>query len=151
LLLWELRHAADPKHAQLKPVRGGLTGHQLRRIKEFVDVHISKEIGISELATLVGLSQFHFIRAFKRSVGLSPYQIPRCAHPGVPFFRRREDHGHRWPFAPPSMRRRTLLRWVQIALKPASKTLGLHAVVIRCKGLKYNPLNRARDRRIFIQ
>jgi hypothetical protein len=26
---------------------------------------------------------------------------------------------------------------VQIALKPASKTLGLHAVVIRCKGLKY--------------
>jgi len=47
-------------------------------------------------------------------------------------------HGrHRWPFAPPSMRRRTLLRWVQIALKPASKTLGLHGVVIRCKGLKY--------------
>jgi len=35
------------------------------------------------------------------------------------------------------MRRRTLLRWVQIALKPASKTLGLHGVVIRCKGLKY--------------
>ena len=33
--------------------------------------------------------------------------------------------------------RRTLLRWVQIALKPAFKTLGLHGVVIRCKGLKY--------------
>src|ERR1700676_4591940 len=74
LLLWELRHAADPKHWQLKPVRGGLAGHQLRRIKEFLDVHISKEIGISELASLVGLSQFHFIRAFKCSVGRSPYQ-----------------------------------------------------------------------------
>jgi AraC family transcriptional regulator len=74
LLLWELRHAADPKHLQLKRVRGGLTGHQLRRIKEFVDVHISQEIGISELASLVGLSQFHFIRAFKHSVGRSPYQ-----------------------------------------------------------------------------
>ena len=74
LLLWELRHAADPKHSQLKPVRGGLAGHQLRRIKEFLDVHISKEIGISELASLVGLSQFHFIRAFKCSVGRSPYQ-----------------------------------------------------------------------------
>ena len=74
LLLWELRHATDPKYSQLKPVRGGLTGHQLRRIKEFVDAHISKEIGISELASLVGLSQFHFIRAFKHSVGLSPYQ-----------------------------------------------------------------------------
>src|SRR6202022_2971287 len=34
-------------------------------------------------------------------------------------------------------RRRALLRWVQIALKPASKTLGLHRVIIRGKGLKY--------------
>jgi AraC family transcriptional regulator len=74
LLLWELRHAADRKYSQLNPVRGGLTVLQLRRIKEFVDVHISKGIGISELASLVGLSQFHFIRAFKHSVGLSPYQ-----------------------------------------------------------------------------
>jgi AraC family transcriptional regulator len=74
LLLWELRHAADPNDPRLKPVRGGLTGHQLRRIKEFVDAHLSKEIGISELAGLIGLSQFHFIRAFKHSVGLSPYQ-----------------------------------------------------------------------------
>jgi hypothetical protein len=30
-----------------------------------------------------------------------------------------------------------LLRRVQIALKPASKTLGLHGVFIRGKGLKY--------------
>jgi AraC family transcriptional regulator len=83
LLLWELRHAADPKHLQLKPVRGGLTGHQLRRIKEFVDVHISKEIGISELAGLAGLSQYHFIRAFKHSVGLSPYQYVLSARISV--------------------------------------------------------------------
>jgi AraC family transcriptional regulator len=74
LLLWELRHAADPKYSQLKPIRGGLTTLQLRRIKEFVDAHIAKGIGISELASLAGLSQFHFIRAFKHSVGLSPYQ-----------------------------------------------------------------------------
>ena len=74
LLLWELRHAVDPKYSQLKSARGGLSGHQLRRIKEFVNVHMSGEIGISELANLVGLSQFHFIRAFKHSVGLSPYQ-----------------------------------------------------------------------------
>src|SRR5258707_351044 len=26
LLLWELRHAADPKYSRLEPVRGGLTG-----------------------------------------------------------------------------------------------------------------------------
>jgi AraC family transcriptional regulator len=74
LLLWEIRHAAEPQFSQLKPIRGGLTALQVRRIKEFVDAHISKGIGISELASLVGLSQFHFIRAFKHSVGLSPYQ-----------------------------------------------------------------------------
>ena len=74
LLLWEIRHAADPQFSQLKPIRGGLTALQLRRIKEFVHADVSKDIGISELASLVGLSQFHFIRAFKHSVGLSPYQ-----------------------------------------------------------------------------
>jgi AraC family transcriptional regulator len=74
LLLWELEHITDPRHSQLNPVRGGLTALQLRRVKEFIEAHISKQIGISELANLVGLSQFHFIRAFKQSVGLSPYQ-----------------------------------------------------------------------------
>jgi hypothetical protein len=34
-------------------------------------------------------------------------------------------------------RRRALRRWVQIALKPASKTLGRHGVFIRSKGLEY--------------
>jgi hypothetical protein len=34
-------------------------------------------------------------------------------------------------------RRRALLRWVQIALMPASKTLGLHRVFIRGQGLEY--------------
>jgi transcriptional regulator GlxA family with amidase domain len=55
-------------------VQLSITALQLRRIKEFVDVRISKGIEVSDLASLVGLSQFHFIRAFKNSVGLSPYQ-----------------------------------------------------------------------------
>jgi AraC family transcriptional regulator len=74
LLLWELRHAADLKHSRLSPVRGGLTVHQLRRVKDFVDAQISNEITISDLAAVAGLSQYHFIRAFKDAVGLPPYQ-----------------------------------------------------------------------------
>ena len=74
LLLWELRHVADLKHSRPRPVRGGLTRRQLRQVKEFIDAHISNEIAISDLAVVAGLSQFHFIRAFKDSVGLSPYQ-----------------------------------------------------------------------------
>jgi AraC family transcriptional regulator len=74
LLLWELRHAADLKRPKLNPVRGGLTVLQLKRVKEFVDAQISNDITISDLAAVAGLSQFHFIRAFKDSVGRSPYQ-----------------------------------------------------------------------------
>ena len=74
LLLWELRHTTTSKHSQLNAVRGGLTALQLRRVKEFVDAQISNDITISDLAAVAGLSQFHFIRAFKASVGRSPYQ-----------------------------------------------------------------------------
>ena len=74
LLLWELRHAADPKHAHLNPVRGGLTARQLTRVREFIDAQIPNEITISDLAALAELSHYHFIRAFKDTVGLSPYQ-----------------------------------------------------------------------------
>jgi hypothetical protein len=74
LLLWELRHAADLKPSRLNSVRGGLTPGQLRRVKEFINAEISNDVTISDLAAVAGLSQFHFIRAFKDSIGLSPYQ-----------------------------------------------------------------------------
>ena len=74
LLLWELRHAAHPKHSHLNPVRGGLTARQLRRVREYIDAQIRNKITISDLADLAGLSHYHFIRAFKDTVGLTPYQ-----------------------------------------------------------------------------
>jgi AraC family transcriptional regulator len=74
LLLWELRQAADLKHSLLSPVRGGLTVRQLRQVKDFIDAQISNKITISDLAAVAGLSQYHFIKAFKGSVGLQPYQ-----------------------------------------------------------------------------
>ena len=74
LLLWELRHAVDPRHSRPNPVRGGLTARQLRRVKEFIEAQIPNEITISDLAALAGLSHYHFIRSFKDTVGLTPYQ-----------------------------------------------------------------------------
>jgi len=74
LLSWELRQAADPKRSRLNPVRGGLTARQLKRVREFVDGQIPNDITISDLAALAGLSRYHFIRAFKDTVGLTPYQ-----------------------------------------------------------------------------
>jgi AraC family transcriptional regulator len=74
LLLWELRHFAELKRSKRDQVRGGLTALQLRRVKEFIDTRISTEITISDLAAIAGLSHFHFIRAFKESVNVTPYQ-----------------------------------------------------------------------------
>ena len=73
-LLWEIRHAAYGPMSQQSSIRGGLTARQLKLVTEFIDSKIAAAITISELAALVGLSQFHFIRAFKASLGKSPYQ-----------------------------------------------------------------------------
>jgi AraC family transcriptional regulator len=74
LLLWELWRAGDLRQSRLNKVGGGLTVRQLGRVKEFVDAKISNDITISDLAVVAGLSQFHFVRAFKDTVGLTPYQ-----------------------------------------------------------------------------
>ena len=74
LLIWELRRALDLKHLRVSPVRGGLAVRQLRRVRDFIDAQLSNEITISDLATVAGLSQYHFIRAFKHTIGLPPYQ-----------------------------------------------------------------------------
>jgi AraC family transcriptional regulator len=74
LLLREVRQTVDLKHSRLNPVRGGLTIRQLRQVKDFIDAQISNRITISDLAAVAGLSQYHFIKAFKGTVGLQPYQ-----------------------------------------------------------------------------
>jgi AraC family transcriptional regulator len=48
------------------------------RVLEFLEAHLTEDIGLDELAQLVGLSQSQFARAFKVSTGLPPYQW--CLH-----------------------------------------------------------------------
>ncbi|HEY5338607.1 MAG TPA: AraC family transcriptional regulator [Rhizomicrobium sp.] len=54
--------------------RGGLTPTQLRRVVEFVNVHLNDELGLAELAVVADLSPHHFGEAFKTSVGTSPHR-----------------------------------------------------------------------------
>jgi AraC family transcriptional regulator len=51
---------------------GGLARWQARRALAYIEENLGKKMGIPELATLVSLSNSHFSRAFKRSLGLSP-------------------------------------------------------------------------------
>src|SRR5262249_35648728 len=67
LLSEELRF--DP---QVK--RGGLAPHQMRLLIEFMSSRLSDKVKISELANLAGLSEYHFIRAFRRETGVTPYR-----------------------------------------------------------------------------
>ncbi|MGM4907260.1 helix-turn-helix domain-containing protein [Tardiphaga sp. 866_E4_N2_1] len=54
--------------------RGGLTHCNLKRISEFVEENLGRSIGLMEMASLVGLSTRHFIRAFSESTGDTPHQ-----------------------------------------------------------------------------
>jgi AraC family transcriptional regulator len=47
---------------------------QIRAAKAFVDSHLGCPITLTELAAAVGLSSFHFLRAFKESLGVTPGQ-----------------------------------------------------------------------------
>ena len=44
------------------------------RLVEFVEEHLGEDIGLPQLAALVGYSPDHFARLFKRAFGRSPYQ-----------------------------------------------------------------------------
>jgi AraC family transcriptional regulator len=46
----------------------------LRRLKEFVTEHLDEPLNVATLAKMTNRSQFHFSRAFTRSVGMSPYR-----------------------------------------------------------------------------
>jgi len=58
----------------LQRVRGGLARRHERLAKEMLLANLDGEIGLEELARTCGLSRSHFARAFKASVGLSPFQ-----------------------------------------------------------------------------
>ena len=54
-------------------VSGGLTRWQIRRLIEYIDVHLEiRPLRASDLAALIGYSPSHLYRAFRRSLGESP-------------------------------------------------------------------------------
>jgi transcriptional regulator of acetoin/glycerol metabolism/AraC-like DNA-binding protein len=61
------------KLAPTPQARGGLSAGALRRVREYVKVHLSESIDLSLLAAVAGLSIHHFAREFKQSVGITPH------------------------------------------------------------------------------
>ncbi|MGB3653612.1 MAG: AraC family transcriptional regulator [Rivularia sp. (in: cyanobacteria)] len=53
---------------------GGLSDSKLILVTDYINDNIATEIKLSDLAALAGISQFHFSRLFKKSVGISPHK-----------------------------------------------------------------------------
>jgi AraC family transcriptional regulator len=53
---------------------GKLAQYHEKRIAEYIETNLGKDISLNDLAQLAGLSRFHFLRAFKKTTEETPYQ-----------------------------------------------------------------------------
>lgn len=52
----------------------GLDARRLQRVREMLEQRYAEDLSLDELAQAAAMSRFHFVRRFKASTGLSPYQ-----------------------------------------------------------------------------
>lgn len=52
---------------------GGLSPRRLRRVADYVEARLGERLTLAELATHAALSPFHFARAFRATVGVTPH------------------------------------------------------------------------------
>lgn len=53
---------------------GGLSGPTKKTVLEYVHFNLDQSISINDLATLSQLSDFHFLRAFRQTFGVTPHR-----------------------------------------------------------------------------
>ena len=61
------------KLAPAPQAHGGLSAGAMRRVREYMEVHLGESIDLSMLAGVAGLSVHHFARQFKQSIGVTPH------------------------------------------------------------------------------
>ena len=52
-----------------------LPASKLHRVNAFMNDNLGKDLKLAEIAAIVGMSPYHFARAFKQSTGLAPHQF----------------------------------------------------------------------------
>ncbi|MEM9507829.1 MAG: AraC family transcriptional regulator [Cyanobacteria bacterium P01_E01_bin.35] len=62
------------RYQPLPRPKGQLSSLQLTAVIEYIHAHLESELSLTELATQLNLSSFHFARLFKKSLGLSPHK-----------------------------------------------------------------------------
>jgi AraC family transcriptional regulator len=61
-----------------KETPGGISERRMKLVLDFIQSNLHKQISLTELAALAGQSRFHFCRAFKKSLGVSPVRHVRA-------------------------------------------------------------------------
>jgi AraC family transcriptional regulator len=74
VLMHELIRLERTTSGAPQPLRGGLPTWQQKRVAEFIEEHLAEDISLAALAELVGLSLYHFARAFRLSFGVPPHR-----------------------------------------------------------------------------
>ena len=69
-----LRQQIDPPVARRESdARGRLLAWQVRKVRDYIDAHITGPLLIADLCALIQRSEAHFSRSFKRTFGESPH------------------------------------------------------------------------------
>jgi AraC family transcriptional regulator len=66
-----IEHYSASKH-HTKEDTNSLSSKDLRQVIDYIDAHLDQNLGLKDLANLVGISHYHFARMFKKSTGVSP-------------------------------------------------------------------------------
>jgi AraC family transcriptional regulator len=61
-------------HPRMAQYEGGLGDRKLLQVIRYIDHALDQDIKLADLAQLAEMSQSHFSRLFKQSIGLSPHQ-----------------------------------------------------------------------------
>jgi AraC family transcriptional regulator len=48
---------------------------RLKRVLDYIEAHFAEDVALPDLAAEAGLSEFHFCRVFRATIGVSPYRF----------------------------------------------------------------------------
>lgn len=64
----------------IAPVSASLdVSPRIRRVQDFVELHVGEALCLDDLAEVAGLSRYHFSRVFREEVGQTPWAFVRDA------------------------------------------------------------------------
>src|SRR5262249_43641744 len=74
VLALHLLRTAGTRTPVLQHYTGGLPTHKLRRVLAYIHDHLAEPITLAALAAVVHLDPYHFVKAFRQSMGVPPHR-----------------------------------------------------------------------------